>query len=60
MAVVIPFSPADATINRLVGLSAPDMLRVNSEILARTVEGRPIKSVHIAGSPEGKFVYQID
>ena len=36
MAVVIPFSPADATINRLVELSTPDMLRVNTEILART------------------------
>ena len=36
MAVVIPFSPADATINRLVDISTPDMLRVNTEILART------------------------
>ena len=36
MAVVIPFSPADATIDRLVELVTPDMLRVNAEILART------------------------
>jgi len=36
VAVVIPFSPADATINRLVDISTPDMLRVNTEILART------------------------
>ena len=36
MAVVIPFNPADATINRLVEVSTPDMLRVNTEILART------------------------
>ncbi len=36
MAVVIPFSPADATINRLVERVAPDMERVNAEILTRT------------------------
>jgi octaprenyl-diphosphate synthase len=36
VAVVIPFNPADATINRLVEISTPDMLRVNTEILART------------------------
>ena len=36
MAVIIQFSPADATINRLVELSTPDMQRVNTEILART------------------------
>jgi len=36
LAVVIPFSPADATIDRLVELVTPDMLRVNAEILART------------------------
>jgi len=36
VAVVIPFNPADATINRLVEVSTPDMLRVNTEILART------------------------
>jgi octaprenyl-diphosphate synthase len=36
LAVVIPFSPADATIDRLVELVTPDMQRVNTEILART------------------------
>jgi octaprenyl-diphosphate synthase len=36
LAVVIPFSPADATINRLVDRAAPDMERVNAEILTRT------------------------
>jgi octaprenyl-diphosphate synthase len=36
VAVVIPFSPADATIDRLVDLLAADMQRVNTEILART------------------------
>jgi octaprenyl-diphosphate synthase len=36
LAVVIPFSPADATIERLVDRVAPDMQRVNAEILART------------------------
>jgi octaprenyl-diphosphate synthase len=36
VAVVIPFSPADATIDRLVDLVAADMQRVNAEILART------------------------
>ncbi len=36
MAVVIPFSPADATIDRLVELVTPDMQRVNAEILDRT------------------------
>jgi octaprenyl-diphosphate synthase len=36
LAVVIPFSPADATIDRLVELVTPDMLRVNAEILSRT------------------------
>ena len=36
MAVVIPFSPADATIDRLVELVTPDMLRVNAQILTRT------------------------
>lgn len=36
MAVVIPFSPADATIDRLVELVTPDMQRVNAEILTRT------------------------
>src|SRR5689334_15871223 len=36
LAVVIPFSPADATIDRLVELVTPDMLRVNAEILTRT------------------------
>ncbi len=36
MAVVIPFSPADATIDRLVELANADMGRVNAEILTRT------------------------
>ena len=36
MAVVIPFSPADATIDRLVELVTPDMQRVNAQILTRT------------------------
>ena len=36
MAVIIPFSPADATIERLVDRVTPDMQRVNTEILART------------------------
>jgi octaprenyl-diphosphate synthase len=36
LAVVIPFSPADATIDRLVDLVTADMGRVNSEILSRT------------------------
>jgi octaprenyl-diphosphate synthase len=36
VAVVLPFSPADATIDRLVELTNADMGRVNSEILSRT------------------------
>ncbi len=36
MAVILPFSPADATIDRLVERVNPDMLRVNTEIVART------------------------
>ena len=36
MAVIIPFSPPDATIDRLVELANSDMLRVNAEIVART------------------------
>ena len=36
MAVVIPFSPADATIDRLVEFVTPDMQRVNAQILTRT------------------------
>ena len=36
MAVVIPFSPPDASIDRLVELVNPDMMRVNAEIVART------------------------
>src|SRR6188472_3879000 len=36
LAVVIPFSPADATIDRLVERVTADMMRVNAEILART------------------------
>jgi octaprenyl-diphosphate synthase len=36
LAVVIPFSPPDASIDRLVELVNPDMMRVNAEIVART------------------------
>jgi octaprenyl-diphosphate synthase len=36
LAVIIPFSPPDATIDRLVERVNPDMLRVNAEIVART------------------------
>jgi octaprenyl-diphosphate synthase len=36
LAVVIPFSPADATIDRLVELVTSDMQRVNAQILTRT------------------------
>jgi octaprenyl-diphosphate synthase len=36
LAVVLPFSPADATIDRLVDLVTADMGRVNSAILSRT------------------------
>jgi len=36
LAVIIPFSPPDATIDRLVELANSDMLRVNAEIVART------------------------
>jgi octaprenyl-diphosphate synthase len=36
LAVVIPFSPADATIDRLVELVTRDMERVNAAILSRT------------------------
>jgi len=36
LAVVIPFSPADASIDRLVDLVTPDMERVNAAILSRT------------------------
>lgn len=40
----------------LNGTLLPEMA---GEILSRTVEGRPIKSVHVTGSADGKFVYQI-
>jgi hypothetical protein len=33
---------------------------MSGEILNRTIEGRAIKSVHVSGTPEGKFVYRID
>jgi octaprenyl-diphosphate synthase len=36
LAVILPFSPADATIDRLVERVHPDMLRVNTEIVTRT------------------------
>ena len=42
MAVVIPFSPADATIDRLVDLVTPDMQRVNAQILTRTGWARSV------------------
>ena len=54
MAVVIPFSPADATIDRLVEFVTPDMLRVNAQILSRTgseVTMIPQNRVHLE---EGK------
>jgi type VI secretion system protein VasG len=41
----------------LTGTLLPEM---SGEILSRTIEGRAIKSVHITGSADGKFVYQID
>jgi type VI secretion system protein VasG len=40
----------------LTGTMLPEMA---GEILTRSLEGRPIASVHITTSPEGKFVYQI-
>jgi type VI secretion system protein VasG len=40
-------------------LSGTLLPELSGEILARTVEGRPFKSVHITGA-DGKFVYQID
>ena len=36
MAVILPFSPADATVDRLVERLTPDMMRVNAVILTRT------------------------
>jgi octaprenyl-diphosphate synthase len=36
LAVILPCSPADATIDRLVERVNPDMLRVNTEIITRT------------------------
>ncbi len=41
----------------LTGTLLPELA---GEILTRNIEGRTIKSVHITGSPDGKFVYQID
>jgi type VI secretion system protein VasG len=41
-------------------LSGTMLPELSGEILTRTVEGRPFKSVHITGSADGKFVYQID
>ena len=41
----------------LTGTLLPDL---SGEILTRTVAGQGIKSVHISGSPEGKFVYKIE
>jgi octaprenyl-diphosphate synthase len=36
VAVILPFSPADATVDRLVERLTPDMMRVNAVILTRT------------------------
>jgi octaprenyl-diphosphate synthase len=36
LAVVIPFNPSEATIDRLIELVEPDMARVNATILSRT------------------------
>ncbi|MBI2804904.1 MAG: type VI secretion system ATPase TssH [Planctomycetes bacterium] len=41
----------------LTGTMLPEMA---SEILNRTVEGTAITSVHVAGSPDGKFIYTIN
>lgn len=41
-------------------LSGSMLPELAGEILTRTVEGRPFKSVHISGSPEGKFVYRVE
>jgi type VI secretion system protein VasG len=41
-------------------LSGTLLPELAGEILTRTVEGRPFKSVHVSGSPEGKFVYRIE
>jgi len=41
----------------LTGTMLPEL---SGEILSRTIEGRGIKSVHITGSADGKFVYQIE
>jgi type VI secretion system protein VasG len=41
----------------LTGTLLPEMA---GEILSRSVDGRAIKSVHITGSPQGTFVYQMD
>jgi type VI secretion system protein VasG len=41
----------------LSGTLLPEMA---GEILSRAVEGRAIKSMHVAGSAEGKFVFRID
>jgi type VI secretion system protein VasG len=40
----------------LTGTLLPEM---SGEILSRTIEGRPIKSVKVGASAEGKFVYEI-
>ena len=50
MAVVIPFSPADATIDRLTELVTPDMQRVNAQILTRT--GSEVTKNAVLASPE--------
>jgi type VI secretion system protein VasG len=41
----------------LTGTLLPEMA---GEILSRTIEGQPVKSVHVSASAEGKFVYKID
>jgi type VI secretion system protein VasG len=41
----------------LTGTMLPEMA---GEILNRTIEGVPITSVHVSGTPEGKFAYKIE
>jgi type VI secretion system protein VasG len=41
-------------------LSGSMLPELSAEILSRTVEGRPIKSVRISAGADGKFAYQID
>jgi len=41
----------------LTGTMLPEMA---SQILNRTVEGHAISKVHVAGNPEGGFIYTIE